>query len=270
MTPRYIIGCDPGQSVDPTAIAIVSVSYEDHKQVFRVGHLERLPLGTTYPAIAIHTRQLSDRLGGATVVLDETGVGRAVRDIFRDYELWPICVTITAGTEETSTDSAHFHVPKLQLVSRVQALLHTGQLLIQKELPETPALVAELQDFRATVTDSGRWTFGARAGAHDDLVLALALAVWRGYAKKVTPISDAALARAANPNAPPPPTATEPIDPAEWARLSPFEKMQRDWTAERVFGTGRLPAGATRAQQMQKLIDTLTNAGAIDRWRRGY
>jgi hypothetical protein len=49
----------------------------------------------------------------------------------------------------------------------------------QKNLPEAPVLKLELEDFRASVTDSGRWTFGARSGAHDDLVLALALALWR-------------------------------------------------------------------------------------------
>jgi hypothetical protein len=30
--------------------------------------------------------------------------------------------------------------------------------------PDAPALRTELEDFRATVTHSGRWTFGARAG----------------------------------------------------------------------------------------------------------
>jgi hypothetical protein len=32
-------------------------------------------------------------------------------------------------------------------------------------------------------TDSGRLTFGAREGRHDDLVLALAVAVWRAQAR---------------------------------------------------------------------------------------
>ncbi len=30
-------------------------------------------------------------------------------------------------------------------------------------------------------TDSGHWTFNARSGKHDDLVLALAIALWRAY-----------------------------------------------------------------------------------------
>jgi hypothetical protein len=83
------------------------------------------------------------------------------------------------------------------LVTTVQALLHDGRLLIQKDLPDAPALRAELEDFRATVTDSGRWTFGARSGQHDDLVLALALAVWRAYKRRPMRVHPDVLARSA-------------------------------------------------------------------------
>ena len=69
-------------------------------------------------------------------------------------------------------------MPKLKLVSQLQALLHEGKLQIQKELEDAAALVSELQDFKVNFTDSGRMQFGAREGKHDDLVLALAIAVW--------------------------------------------------------------------------------------------
>jgi hypothetical protein len=40
-------------------------------------------------------------------------------------------------------------------------------------------LMSELADFRVRISASGSDTYGAwRGGAHDDLVLALALAVW--------------------------------------------------------------------------------------------
>lgn len=39
-------------------------------------------------------------------------------------------------------------------------------------------LTRELQDFRVRFTESGNATFNAREGAHDDLFLALALAVF--------------------------------------------------------------------------------------------
>jgi hypothetical protein len=117
-------------------------------------------------------------LGHSELVLDLTGVGRPVADLFQAEGLRPVKVSITAGDNETRNEQGIWHVAKLLLVSTVQALLHDGRLQIQKDLPEAPVLKIELEDFRASVTDSGRWTFGARSGAHD-LVLALALALWR-------------------------------------------------------------------------------------------
>jgi len=69
----------------------------------------------------------------------------------------------------------------LTLVSRLQALLHEGRLKIQKELSEAETLVRELQDFRVEFTAAGHLTFNARSGRHDDLVLALAIAVWHAH-----------------------------------------------------------------------------------------
>jgi hypothetical protein len=45
-------------------------------------------------------------------------------------------------------------------------------------LDEAQALAWELQDFRATASESGNCRFGARSGRHDDLVLALAIGAW--------------------------------------------------------------------------------------------
>jgi len=42
-------------------------------------------------------------------------------------------------------------------------------------------VVHELQDFRMDFTAAGHLTFNARSGKHDDLVLALAIAVWRAH-----------------------------------------------------------------------------------------
>jgi hypothetical protein len=85
---------------------------------------------------------------------------------------------ITGGTAETS-DGHVCSVPKLTLVSRVQALLHQGRLRILRPLAEADALVRELSDFRVQYTAAGNIGFVARSGRHDDLVLALAIALWR-------------------------------------------------------------------------------------------
>jgi hypothetical protein len=109
-----------------------------------------------------------------------TGVGRPVFDLFTSAGISPVGVLITGGAVETH-DGAIYGVPKLTLVSRLQALLHEGRLKIHKELSEAETLVRELQDFRVDFTAAGHLTFNARSGRHDDLVLALAIAVWHAH-----------------------------------------------------------------------------------------
>jgi hypothetical protein len=146
--------------------------------LYQVGHLARLPLGTTYPAVVEHVGRILGRFPGAELAIDMTGVGRPVFDMFHWSSINPTGVQITAGTAETR-DGNVCHVPKLVLVSRLQALLHQGRLKILRQLPEAETLIRELQDFRVEYTQFGNLTFNARSGRHDDLVLALAIAVWR-------------------------------------------------------------------------------------------
>jgi hypothetical protein len=60
----------------------------------------------------------------------------------------------------------------------LDARLHTGELKIAETIPDADALREELRDFRRHVSTAGRFTFEARTGRHDDLVLAVALALW--------------------------------------------------------------------------------------------
>ncbi|HYM71628.1 MAG TPA: hypothetical protein VET89_01515, partial [Stellaceae bacterium] len=115
---------------------------------------------------------------GTELVIDATGVGRPVFDLFVYSGIAPIGVTITGGTAETCTGRM-CNVPKLTFVSGVQALLHQGRLKILRELPEAETLVRELQDYKVEFSPTGHLTFNARTGRHDDLVLALAIACWR-------------------------------------------------------------------------------------------
>jgi Terminase RNaseH-like domain len=183
----YTIGVDLGQSFDPTAIAVVrKLRPRVGDPIYQVGHLERLPLQTPYPGVVSHVGRMLARLPeGTELVLDYTGVGRPVYDLFIAKGMSPYGVSITCGNAVTK-DKMHYSVPKLTLISTVQALLHDGRLKIQKDLPDVQVLVAELQDFQAQVTDSGYWRFGARAGKHDDLVLALAIALWHSVGRDAT------------------------------------------------------------------------------------
>ena len=59
-------------------------------------------------------------------------------------------------------------------------LLGTGRLHWAEGLPEAPATEAELRDFRQGIGQRLRDTYGALAGKHDDLPLALCCACWAG------------------------------------------------------------------------------------------
>jgi hypothetical protein len=67
-------------------------------------------------------------------------------------------------------------------VASVAIALQSGKLQISKKLALADTLISELQNFKAKISNSGNDTYGAgadwRENSHDDLVLALALALW--------------------------------------------------------------------------------------------
>jgi hypothetical protein len=81
----YYIGVDPGQAVDPTAIAVVQrIANANGKPTFRCGHLERLPLATPYPGVVQHVRRLVSKepfLGHSELILDLTGRPAGCRSV---------------------------------------------------------------------------------------------------------------------------------------------------------------------------------------------
>jgi hypothetical protein len=199
------MGVDLGQSVDPTAIAVIehvegvldsNSEYERHTNTGRlpqvpsirmhVRHLQRLPLGMSYPAVVQAVKDLLSKppLTGdaktkpAELIIDDTGVGRPVSDIFCAAGLNPIRVNITAGSEVTCVAPYRWNVSKTILISTVDALLHTGTLRFAAALSDAGAMKDELRDFRRKLSEAGRATYAARTGAHDDLVLAVAVACW--------------------------------------------------------------------------------------------
>lgn len=78
-------------------------------------------------------------------------------------------------------------MPKRDLVTSLQLVLQGRRLKIPPDLAQAPLLTAELSAFRIRhVQLSDATAIEWRAGAHDDLVFAVALAVW--FAEKHPPI----------------------------------------------------------------------------------
>jgi hypothetical protein len=174
----YIIGVDLGQTADYTAIAAVEVRLPE----VHLRHLERLPLGTPYPAVVTHVRTLlaTPPLNTNTVlVLDRTGVGAAVADLFVAGGRTPIGITLTGG-DKVTREKWHYWVPKRDLVGVLIAMFQTGRLKIAAGLAEAETLTTELMHFRMKVDlRTAHDSYEAwREGVHDDLVLATGLACW--------------------------------------------------------------------------------------------
>lgn len=119
---------------------------------------------------------LKASLPGSRLVIDNTGVGRPVADMLREKGADPIAVSITSGKRTTFGDGV-YRVPKRELVRGVVTALESGTLRIAAGLPYANAFKAELADFQATLTDKGSTVFGGKR-EHDDLVIAVALALW--------------------------------------------------------------------------------------------
>jgi hypothetical protein len=180
---KDVVGLDLGQAADPTAIVVLRRTIETGKSpMFQVGHLERLPLNTPYPQVIRYVRGFvtDPALVDVELVLDFTGVGRPIYDAFLEYGLFPTGVTITSGDTQVRDDATTtWRIGKEVLVSHARKLFENQQLQIPRDMPEASALIDELLAFQASIMESGRWRYGARAGKHDDLVLALAIAAWR-------------------------------------------------------------------------------------------
>src|SRR2546429_1923962 len=102
---EYFLGLDLGQSKDYTALALVErippeqvlaygrrVTAKEQREphTYHCNWIERLPLGTSYPAVVTYVAELLDRpevKGNITLALDYTGVGRPVFDSFVNAHL---------------------------------------------------------------------------------------------------------------------------------------------------------------------------------------
>jgi hypothetical protein len=219
LEPMHIVGVDLGQQRDYTAITVVERGYVPAGEMYndeyyhrgklihaarqpvrleyRVRHLERPALGTSYVEVVRGVLELLKRLGGedAALAVDCTGVGRPVADLLEarlkewldgmeersTYALNACWITITGGDSVTRTEGG-MRVPKRDLISAPLVLMQNEQLKIAEGLRLRETLVKELLNFKVKINIStAHDSYEAwREGDHDDLVLAVAMACWCG------------------------------------------------------------------------------------------
>jgi hypothetical protein len=147
---------------------------------YHITYLDRLPLRTTYPDIIKHVKTLLDTAplaGNAELVIDYTGVGRPVFDGFVKEKLRPIGISITSG-DAWRQDGRVFYVAKRLLISTLDSAMNNGCIFAAPLLTHAEILRSELADLRRKFSDSGYQQVEARSGKHDDMILAVAVALW--------------------------------------------------------------------------------------------
>ncbi len=213
-----IISIDLGQAADPSALSLFMLPiYAPESQVLplalpRAGWLatdqvtayqleplleqqparvpwidvrdvRRWPLQTKYTQIVSDVWKLLGTLPHAertAVLIDKTGVGRGVFDMFEESGLAPIGIQITGGAQMTQDGARSYNVPKVDLIGAAQKLLQTKRLRFASQATGLTQLRDELQNFRLKVNlRTGNTSMEAwREKDHDDLVLSVSMACW--------------------------------------------------------------------------------------------
>jgi hypothetical protein len=71
-----------------------------------------------------------------------------------------------------------YTVPKLTVVSHLDAKFDSRELVFADDLPEREAIKDELANFARHISAAGRASFEARGAKNDDIVIAVGLALW--------------------------------------------------------------------------------------------
>jgi hypothetical protein len=192
---RCYVGIDLGKVKDPAAPCVM-----ERREIFRPGphlphdarsgatetsyrirHLERLALGTSYPAVVERVAAIGEKLRllhgrPPELIVDVTGVGRPVFDLLRDRGHPAVGVNFTAGGRARYRDGV-YNVPKKDLVGGLVLLFQSRELRIAEGLRDAAVLV----NFREFLSAAGHASYAndGHEAKHDDYESAAALCAWR-------------------------------------------------------------------------------------------
>jgi hypothetical protein len=201
---RFSVGVDlGGRKSDPSAVAVLEATYfkRDNQDMmaYETTYLHRFARQHDYATIA---KKLVEGVQGLAMAADEehkrpeiiltldaTGIGTPICELvekaFEASGTLPTInrVFITGGTNVTEGDWGpmfrEYHVPKVTLVSGVQAALAANILSFSGRLKEIDRFYNEMSTFERFTSDAGRDTYGGRPDqGHFDMLIAVCLATW--------------------------------------------------------------------------------------------
>jgi hypothetical protein len=161
-----IVGIDIARTCDHTAIVVLDG--------WTVRLVEQLPIGLEYKEIVEQLKQYIDRAD--RVFVDATGIGDPILEQLKDHAIDKIVGIKITGGNTARTGGRQWSVPKKILAQALVQAFGREALTIEAPEPGRSILRRELLAFnyRPGIVPK----FEARPGAHDDCVLALALAVF--------------------------------------------------------------------------------------------
>lgn len=212
LQPRFIAGLDIGQMSDPSALAIVEREMRllngRLEPYFFVGYLEQIKLLTPYPLMVRGVRMRLERIPHQTaLIVDATGVGRTVVDLFRNgwtsYDpltMFPmtlpgkpsiVALTLTGSHEPRKVERwDEQHVPTLDVIMAFMLALQQSRVQVAAGLDKLVTLIEEARNFEWKKPRQEDDVYSQWKTNHwGDLLFALAIAVWWGtiYAIRVIP-----------------------------------------------------------------------------------
>jgi len=176
----YTLGIDWGRKVDFTVAAILDATHRPARLVF----LQRWQ-GTGWETQAHEVAQIAARFQPWRILADGSSIGDPLAETLQTQ----IRLALAPGARRTPTvERFTFGAEsKTRLIDRLTLGLSARAV----QYPPHRVLLSELRAFEYGDTGpSGRAKMGARTGAHDDTVIALALAWWAAPEADPLPLKD--------------------------------------------------------------------------------
>jgi hypothetical protein len=152
---RYIVGADLAKHQDFTVLYAMDMETRD---VHGMDRFHLIDWGLQEDRIKAFARRWND----ATVYVDSTGVGDAVYDHLREKGVPVFPVNFSEKNNKSN------------LVMMLAIAFETGEVGIVND----PIMIGELESYAYEITRTGKFSYSAPDGSHDDCVMALALAFY--------------------------------------------------------------------------------------------
>jgi len=147
-----------------------------------VRHIERCPIGMPYHDVVekvwnMFQNPTIKRKG--ELIIDITGVGEPVYEMFEKRKLYPIGINIHGGNVVTDKGNGRWSVPRMDLFTTLRIMFESENIQIASSLPLNEELLEEIKNLRDRKSPLMKeedilW----RQREHDDIAFALMLCCW--------------------------------------------------------------------------------------------